>query len=736
MGGGTQEAAQEPNCNGKNNTPPATTESEKQVVNQIQDAASTQPECDVESAATTGTEVQTASISDPPRAGQRVIHNGKEFTTVKEGLAYVLIPARSLKSAQQTVGGGDQAQSVFYNPIQQFNRDLSVLAIRAFGEDLTAVRKEKRENRKSGKKRKRGAAGAGTANESGEQEQGHSVRRKTEHPENGDAETAATDVRAKADDNAQEKVVGNEPAPVDQTASAEVSAQAPKADAHDCASTSNSWRPQFTILDALSATGLRALRYAQEIPFATSITANDLLPDATESIKLNVEHNKLEDKINAVTGNAIAHMYSFVGQPTQKLPESEHSASKYDVIDLDPYGTAVPFLDAAVQSVTDGGLLCVTCTDAGVFASTGYPEKTYSLYGGLPLKGPHAHEAGVRLILNSVATSAARYGLSIEPLLSLSIDFYARVFVRIRHSPAEVKFLAGKTMLVYNCDAGCGAWTTQLLGRHRLTEGKKGVPYYKHGLEQGPSAAQRCEHCGSKTHMAGPMYAGPLHSPEFIRRILSYLPKLDSETYATTNRIKGMLVTALEEDLNHAANRDEDISSPRIARMDPAEIDHHPFFFVPSAVAKVLHCQTPQEDSLRGALRGLGYRVTRSHTRPGSIKSDAPWSVIWEMMREWVRQKSPVKEGAIRQGTAGWGIMNGPQPRMGSHAASTANASETASDASAANEYNASPSTASRTLNVVFNETLGREKDGRRLVRYQVNPRANWGPMKGAKGGN
>ena len=36
--------------------------------------------------------------------------------------------------------------------------------------------------------------------------------------------------------------------------------------------------------------------------------------------------------------------------------------SRFDVIDLDPYGTACPFLDSAVQAVADGGLLCVTCT--------------------------------------------------------------------------------------------------------------------------------------------------------------------------------------------------------------------------------------------------------------------------------------------------------------------------------------------------------------------------------------
>ena len=61
-----------------------------------------------------------------------------------------------------------------------------------------------------------------------------------------------------------------------------------------------------------------------------------------------------------------------------------------DVIDLDPYGTAAPFIDAAVQTVNDGGmsfatihpcclndsgLLCVTCTDMAVLATNNYPEK-------------------------------------------------------------------------------------------------------------------------------------------------------------------------------------------------------------------------------------------------------------------------------------------------------------------------------------------------------------------------
>jgi hypothetical protein len=70
--------------------------------------------------------------------------------------------------------------------------------------------------------------------------------------------------------------------------------------------------------------------------------------------------------------------------------------NRVDVIDLDPYGTAAPFIDGAVQAVKDGGeqysldnghfvdgrigLLCVTCTDLAVLATNNYPEKWYEVF--------------------------------------------------------------------------------------------------------------------------------------------------------------------------------------------------------------------------------------------------------------------------------------------------------------------------------------------------------------------
>jgi tRNA (guanine26-N2/guanine27-N2)-dimethyltransferase len=289
-----------------------------------------------------------------------------------------------------------------------------------------------------------------------------------------------------------------------------------------------------------------------------------------------------------------------------------------------------------------------------------------------------------------------------------------------------VKFLAGKTMVVYNCDTGCGAWTTQMVAKNKIAQNKSGKGHFwKHVFEQAPSTSENCVQCGMKTHMAGPMYAGPLHSPEFIKKILDGLPRVSKDTYQTTERIEGMLTMALEESLPPLEeNSDSPTLSSKTKRWDPAAIDHYPFFFIPSVLAKVVHCITPHENALRGAVRHQGYRVTRSHTKPGSIKTDAPWEVIWEIMREWVKQKAPVKEGAIRPGTAGWNIM-GLEKKEPAKKSSNGDLGEGKETIEASDEK-AKPE-------IVFDEALGREKDGKKLVRFQVNPRENWGPMNRAK---
>ena len=50
--------------------------------------------------------------------------------------------------------------------------------------------------------------------------------------------------------------------------------------------------------------------------------------------------------------------------------------------------------------------------------------------------------------------AASQHGKVIEPLLSLSVDFYIRVFVRVWSSPISVKAIAAKHGICYICP-GC-----------------------------------------------------------------------------------------------------------------------------------------------------------------------------------------------------------------------------------------------------------------------------------------
>lgn len=713
------------------------------------------------------------SILDPPAAGQRVSEGDKLYTTVQEGRAYILVPEAAENEGGKTNGPVNNAgpvQTVFYNPIQQFNRDLTILAIKAYGEEVVEKRKKQLERRvgkhaeQKKKQAEKKAAKAASAravaeptaedaaappgdgsNKRKREEGGEEEPKKAARPEDGRPPQEAlkhTDAGGPMDidgqvesSQAQETTKTGTEAPAQEGEEAvenhndQTNGSSETAAGTAAVKGKKDWSvPHFTILDALSATGLRALRYAHEIPFVTKVTANDLDPSAAESIRRNVRHNKLEAKIEVTHGNAIGHMYGKVAAH-MSLTDKErqkHHTEQYNVIDLDPYGTAACFFDAAVQAVRDdGGLLCVTCTDAGVWASNGYPEKAFALYGGTTIKGWHSHEAGLRLILHGIATSAARYGLTIEPLLSLSIDFYARVFVKIRRSPAAVKFAAGKTMIVYSCESGCGAWTTQLLLRNKAHANKKGSgSFYKHQASQGPTADQKCQHCGFKTHLSGPMYAGRLHNPEFVRRILDKLPEADTAVYGTTSRIRGMLTTALEEHLEEPGAGD---AQARSQEDQYAELEPYPFFVMTQQLARTVHCATPSEDAFRSALRSLGYRVTRSHCKPGSYKTDAPWGALWHIMREWIRQKAPIKEANVKPGSPGYAILG-----LGGAEKKPEGQGENGDDSGVAAEKKDAEE--EEMPKVSFDGHIGREEKGEKIVRYQMNPRENWGPMNRARG--
>lgn len=61
----------------------------------------------------------------------------------------------------------------------------------------------------------------------------------------------------------------------------------------------------ITILEALSATCLRSIRYAKEVPGVKKIIANDISEKAVACMKENVRLNKVEDIIETSCNDAV-----------------------------------------------------------------------------------------------------------------------------------------------------------------------------------------------------------------------------------------------------------------------------------------------------------------------------------------------------------------------------------------------------------------------------------------------
>ncbi|KAI1320480.1 RNA methyltransferase tRNA(m5U54)methyltransferase [Mortierella claussenii] len=505
------------------------------------------------------------------------------FKKVTEGKATILFP---------------DTNEVFYNPIQEFNRDISIAAIRTWDEIFQEERAAKRAEKQARKE-------------------------------------------ANAAKRAKE---GLEPLPEKELPEGIVDPTAPRG---------------ITILEALSASGLRSVRYAKEIPNVKHILTNDLEADAVASIKRNADFNGISpDLLEPHKGDAIDVLY-----------QHRDPFKRYDVIDLDPYGTASPFIDGAVQAVSDGGLLCVTCTDLGVLAGSNYTETCYAKYGGHPVKADFCHEVALRLVLNTLSTSAARYKRHIVPLVSLSIDYYLRVFVRVYTSAAEVKMTASKTCLAYVC-SGCQSTYTQSLGK--VSENAKGNK--KFGVNTGPPINQNCEHCGGRFHVAGPMWGKELHSVAFIERMLKHVNGA-SALYKTQPRILGMLTVCKEE-----------IEAP--------------FYYTANGLSGTVHSTSIPLLQVISALLHDGYQVSGSHAAQGSIKTNAPPSAIWDIMRSWVKL-NPVKN--LKPESPAFKIL-AVEPK--------------------------------KIANFEMHPEARSESRRNNLVRYQMNPTKNWGPQARAGGGN
>jgi tRNA (guanine26-N2/guanine27-N2)-dimethyltransferase len=109
--------------------------------------------------------------------------------------------------------------------------------------------------------------------------------------------------------------------------------------------------------------------------------------------------------------------------------------SGFDYVDIDPYGSPIPFVASAFSALRLGGVLAVTATDMMVLAGVqhGACERRY---GARPVRGRLGPEGGLRILIAYLAREARSRGRAVRPLLAYTRDHHVRAYLEVRSASA------------------------------------------------------------------------------------------------------------------------------------------------------------------------------------------------------------------------------------------------------------------------------------------------------------
>ena len=315
---------------------------------------------------------------------------------------------------------------------------------------------------------------------------------------------------------------------------------------------------RWRVLDGLAGTGIRGVRYAVEGPPPTEVVLNDRNPVAAALCRRNLE-------LNGVT----------FGTVKRERLETLLLEDRFDMVDVDPFGSPAPFLPGAVRSVRKGGLLAVAATDTPALCGS-RPKPCLRRYGARPWRGDAMHEVALRILSGSVVREAARVDRAAVPVLSMAEDHFVRIFMRVTEGARRAD--AALRSIGY-------AWATP--------DG---------GVATGPSPP------GETGQWAGPLWLGPLHDAQLLADIRS------DDGKATSTRLERFLELWTEE------------------------ADLPPLLIEANRVASRLGVPTPRMTRVLEALRSRGHLAGRSHTNPVGIKTDAPMEDVDAVFKELAGQ--------------------------------------------------------------------------------------------------
>jgi len=329
---------------------------------------------------------------------------------------------------------------------------------------------------------------------------------------------------------------------------------------------------EVCVCEPLTGCGVRGVRIAAEVEGVRKVVVNDISPEAAKLARFNVGHNDLSERVSVENedANLLLNRYS---APRKRL----------DYIDVDPFGSPVPYVDSAVRALRDGGLLALTATDMAPLCGV-HPKACVRRYGGRPLRTEYCHELAVRLLLGGLAMTAAKHDMGVDPVFSYSVYNYARTYAVVVYGAKQADGSIQNLGYILHCFS-CF---------HR--EAFKGIIV---------ASKRECPECGSRLSTAGPLWLGKLWDREFSSNM--------------KRELKGKLLEHRQEILKLVSLSIDEVEAPIT-------------YYVIDKVCDKFGLPVPPLSRIVVELRKAGFRAAPTSFNSKAVRTDAPARFIREVV--------------------------------------------------------------------------------------------------------
>ncbi len=321
---------------------------------------------------------------------------------------------------------------------------------------------------------------------------------------------------------------------------------------------------RLVVVEPLAGTGVRVLRYVLEADAWAVV--NDVDPKAVKLIEQNLELNNVRERVSLHNLDA-----------NELLASMRRRGVKPTIIDLDPFGSPAPFLDAAVKAIRGRGVIAATATDTAPLSGT-HPRALRRRYDVVAARTAWEKEQAVRILAGYIIRRAASHEYSARILLAYYADYYVRVYVELVRGAGRADASLEQLSYGYYCP-GCG-----------LT-----------GYMAKPGG--RCPLCAAPLLTVGPLYSGPLCDEKLLQTMIEEAEKLRGQL------AQGSRVVEFLKRLSQECS----ITKP---------------YYRVDKLCSILRTNMPSPRLVAGLLAVKGYKAAPTLFDPRGVKTDAPHWVI------------------------------------------------------------------------------------------------------------